>query len=193
MIKTAKALAAVIILIIPAIILAFGGRQTSFPPYVDGDGRISMPPDFKSQWSHLGSWVVTSEVVADPEESKLSHGTGIHNVYTQPESLKAFKRDGRWPDGAVLVLEASPIRWDDIPTGHVMYAGIAAQWFVMVKDVKGRFKNNPNWESGWGWALFKAADPKKNGSANAKKDCLGCHDLAKDTDYVFKQGYPALE
>ncbi len=29
------------------------------------------------------------------------------------------------------------------------------QWFVMVKDVKGRFSDNPLWGVGWGWALYK--------------------------------------
>jgi Cytochrome P460 len=74
-----------------------------------------------------------------------------------------------------------------------MYAGVATHWFVMVKDAKGRFKNNPSWEGGWGWALFKAADPKKNISTSAKNDCLSCHELAKDTDWIFKQGYPTLK
>jgi hypothetical protein len=193
MIKTAKALAVVIILIIPAIILAFGGRQSAYPPVVDKEGRISMPADFKSQWIHLGSWLVTSEVTADPEESRFSHGTGFHNVYTQPDSLKAYRKDGRWPDGTVLVLEVDPIQWDDIPTGHVMYAGAAARWFAMVKDAKGRFQGKPNWAGGWGWALFKAADPQKNVSASGKNDCLSCHELAKDTDWIFKQGYPTLK
>ena len=68
-----------------------------------------------------------------------------------------------------------------------------AAWFVMVKDQKGRFKGNPNWGEGWGWALFKPADPEKNVSTNYRKDSIGCHIPAKKTDWVYLQGYPTLK
>ena len=90
-------------------------------------------------------------------------------------------------------MEVRAIKWDDVPTGHVMYAGENSASFVMVKDSKGRFKNNSNWGDGWGWALFKADAPKKNISTNYKNDCLGCHEVAKDTDRVFVHGYPTLK
>jgi len=89
-------------------------------------------------------------------------------------------------------MEIRTMKWDDLPTGHVIYADEPVDWFVMVKDGKGRFKNNPNWGDGWGWALFKAADPKKNVSASYKADCMSCHEVAKDTDRVFVHGYPTL-
>jgi cytochrome c len=135
---------------------------------------------------------VTSQTALGPGLGKTAPGSGFNEVYTQPESFRAYKKTGKWPDGTVLVMEIRTMKWDDLPTGHVIYADDPADWFVMVKDGKGRFKNNPNWGDGWGWALFKAADPKKNISTNYKNDCLHCHEVAKDTDWVFIHGYPTL-
>ena len=78
-------------------------------------------------------------------------------------------------------------------TGQAYWAGDIASWFMMVKDEKGRFKDNPNWGEGWGWALFNAEDPNKNVSTNFQKDCIPCHIPAKNTGWVYIQGYPTLK
>jgi hypothetical protein len=48
-------------------------------------------------------------------------------------------------------------------TGDAHWATDIKVWFVLIKDSKGRYKNNPLWGDGWGWALFKqvATDYKK--------------------------------
>jgi len=173
--------------------LALAGDELAFfSPYVDSKGNISLPSDFLSAWVHLGTWVVTSQTAVGPGISETSPGPGLHGVYTQPGSLKAYKMDSKWPDGTVIIKEIRTIKWDDMPTGHVIYGDEATSWFVMIKDSKGRFKNNPNWGEGWGWALFKGNNPKKNLSTNCKNDCVGCHEAVRSSDRVFIQGYPAL-
>jgi len=178
--------------IILVLTFAIAEKQESFNPYVDSAGTITLPPDFRSTWAYLGTWVVTSQIAAGPEQNKMSHANGIHEVFTQPESLKAYQKTGSWPDGAVLILEVRPVQWDDLPTGHVMYAGDEIEISVMAKDSTNRFNGHANWGGGWGWGLFKAADHQTNASQDHKIDCLGCHEVAKDTDWVFIQGYPAL-
>ena len=191
--KISKALLAAAIFIIPLLALAAGEKPASFSTYVDGNGSISPPKYFRNTWAHLGTWVVTSRApMPGAESAHTTPGAGLHDVYAQPESVKAYQKTGRWPDGTVIVKEVRAISWDDLPTGHVMYAGDRAECFVMVKDAKGRFKDNPNWGDGWGWALFRSADPKKNVSTGYKTDCMGCHEVAKDTDRVFVNGYPTL-
>ena len=66
------------------------------------------------------------------------------------------------------------------------------QWFVMIKDNKGRFTDNPLWGDGWGWALFKPTDKTTNVATDYKSDCMGCHIPAKDTDWVYVEAYPTL-
>ena len=188
MIKTSLLIA---LFLLPIITLGAGGKEASFSPYVDGNGNITLPEDFRATWVHLGTIFVTSQT-AIPGLGKAAPGSGLHDVYTQPESLRAYKKTSKWADGTVIVMESRTMKWDDVPTGHVIYGGKPTDWFVMVKDGKGRFKNSPNWGDGWGWALFRAADPKKNASTGYKNDCLSCHEVAKDTDWVFIDGYPTL-
>ncbi len=182
----------VIFFTIPIITLAVAEKQEPFSPYVDDKGTITLPSDFRLSWVHLGTWVLTSQVAAGPERPQTSPVSGLHDVYTQPESLKAFKTAGSWPDGTVLIKEIRSIMWDDLPTGHVIYAGEETEWLVMVKDSQSRFKDHPNWSEGWGWALFKPGDSPKNISTDCRKDCLGCHEVVRDTDWVFVHGYPSL-
>jgi hypothetical protein len=156
--------------------------------YVDVAGNISMPSEFRSRWVHLGTWLVTSRVPIDPGIARTAPGSGIHNVYTQPSSLKFYTETGKWPDGAVLVMEIRSIRWDDLPTGHVIGQGDPVKWLVMVKDTEKRFPDNPHWGDGWGWALFEPGAETKNASTDYRKDCRGCHELVMTSDWIFSQG-----
>lgn len=73
-----------------------------------------------------------------------------------------------------------------------MWAGEPDVWFVMIKDSRNRFPENPNWGDGWGWALFKSAKPDKNVSSDYREDCISCHVPAKETDWVYIKGYPTI-
>jgi hypothetical protein len=178
-----KAVCVTVLFLFPGLTVGGAENPGPFSPYVDEKGAITLPRDFRSTWVHLGSWAVPA-----------SHepGSGFHDVYTQPESYRAYRKDGKWPDGAVIVKEIRKVRWDEMATGHVVYADEPSVWFVMVKDARSRFSGNPNWGDGWGWALFEAADPTKNASTDYKEDCLACHEPARDTDWVYIQGYPTL-
>lgn len=157
--------------------------QDSFSPHVNGSGEISFPENFRTSMVHLGSWFV-------PEGS----ASGFHDVYTQRESVEAFRDTGQFPDGATLVKELRGAHADNYTTGEgVSYASSELkQWFVMIKDSQGRFDNNPVWGDGWGWALFTADDRTQNAASNYQNDCLGCHVPARDTDWIYTEGYPTL-
>jgi len=156
--------------------------QEVFSPNVDSNGNISMPIDFRINMVHLGSWFVP-----DGEAS------GFHDVYTERESALAYRETGNFPDGATLVKELRADKTGSFTTGEdVGYATDLKQWFVMVKDAKGRFTRNPLWGDGWGWALFKPDAPAKNVATSYKSDCLGCHVPAKSNDWVYSEAYPTL-
>jgi len=105
----------------------------SFSPYVDSKGNINLPDDFRKTMVHLGSWFV-------PEGG----ASGFHDVYTEEETVDVFRQTGKFPDGAVLVKELRASSSGDYTTGKgVSYANDSLkQWFVMVKDSKGRFSQN---------------------------------------------------
>jgi hypothetical protein len=157
--------------------------KESFSPNVDEKGNISLPADFQLSMVHLGSWFV-------PEGG----ASGFHGVYTEKSSAEAYRKNGKFPDGATLVKELRASQSGNYTTGdNVSYATKdLKQWFVMVKDVKGRFPENPIWGDGWGWALYKPNDKSVNVAKDYRTDCLGCHVPAKDKDWVYTEAYPVL-
>ncbi len=163
----------------PTVVFADEG----FSPYVDRKGNISFPEGFRMSMVHLGSWFVPSGAAS-----------GFHDVYTQKESVEHYQRTGKFPDGAVLVKELRASLAGDYTTGQGVHHATSElkQWFVMVKDNKNRFSDNPIWGEGWGWALFKPADTNENLASDYKSDCLGCHVPARDNDWVYTEAYPAL-
>ncbi len=156
-----------------------------FSPYVDKDGGLRLPQGYKQTWAHLGSWAVAQKRGSDVFE--------MHDVYTPRETITAYNNTGEFPDGAVLVKEVRESKSDRLTTGHAAWSTDIKVWFVMVKDRKGRFKDNPHWGEGWGWALFEAKDPKRNVSAGYETSCIACHAPVKDSDWVYVTGYPDLQ
>jgi Cytochrome P460 len=174
------------------ITLLVGGTLTAseekhqardFSPYVDEQGGISLPRDIRDNWTHLGAWALPENVAE-----------GFHDVFTQRGIVEGYKKNNdRFPDGSVLVKEVRSAKSASMTTGpNVLSADEAVLWFVMIKDEKNRFPDNPNWGNGWGWGLFYAKDPDKNVSTDFRKDCIPCHAPARETDWVYMQGYPSL-
>jgi hypothetical protein len=70
-------------------------------------------------------------------------------VYASPGTIAAYRKDGHFSDGAVLVKEVFKTTTKGMKTGTVSSAGTLAGWFVMVKDSVGRFSGNKLWGDGW--------------------------------------------
>lgn len=155
----------------------------SFSPYVDEKGNISLPEDFHINMVHMGSWFA-------PEGG----ASGFHEVYTEASTVLHYRETGMFPDGATLIKELRASESGDYTTGPGINHATTAikQWFVMIKDTKGRFPDNAIWGDGWGWALYKPDNRDQNVSTDYKKDCLGCHVPAKDTDWIYIEAYPVL-
>lgn len=151
---------------------------------VDTSGQISFPENFRVNMAHLGSWFVPA-----------GDASGFHDVYTQPESLTAYRQSGKFPDGAVIVKELRASATGNYTTGAGVSHSTAElkQWFVMVKDSQNRFADSPLWGDGWGWALFTPDGGTVNQASNYQTDCLGCHIPAKATDWVYTEAYPVLK
>jgi hypothetical protein len=155
-----------------------------FSEYVDDKGNISLPNDYRTKFSHLGTFSVASKSGGHTDE--------LHNVYTREEDVAAFQRDGKFPDGAVIVKEVYATEMEVLTTGDSSWATDTKVWFVMIKDSVGRFKENKLWGEGWGWALFEGKDPKKQVATNYGVDCRTCHVPAQKDDWIYLRGYPTL-
>jgi Cytochrome P460 len=157
----------------------------TFSPYVGKDGSISWPADYRDKFVFLGTY-------ADATKGDKSIDQ-IHNVYAPLEDVQAYRRDGKFPDGTVLVKEVCGVDADKLTTGQAHWVMDTMLWFVMIKDSKGRFPGNDLWGNGWGWALFKANEPTRNVATDFKTDCLTCHIPAKKDDWIYVRGYPILK
>ena len=163
---------------------------STYTSLVDDAGNISLPADFESNWVFIGTWSIAGE---DVEQSGAASGHGaaaLHNVYTQPGIIEAFRDNGKFPDGAVLIKELLSTETVQMTTGKVSRGKEIEGWFIMVKDAQNRFPGNKLWGDGWGWFLF---DPgKKLKTKDYKAECLGCHIPAKQNDWIYVEGYPIL-
>jgi hypothetical protein len=149
---------------------------------VDAAGHIRKPPDYRDRYQTLGTYAVL-----DPT------GNELHYTYASPGAAEFYRKNGRFEDGTVLVKEVFATTHASLTTGDAHWARSTKVWFVMIKDEKKRFPDNPLWGDGWGWALFKSDAPDRQVATDYRKDCLGCHIPAKSNDWVYVQGYPVLE
>jgi Cytochrome P460 len=152
---------------------------------VDANGNLRVPADYRAVYQFLGSWAVAADQGQGSKE--------IHVVYAAPDTIAAYSKDGRFPDGSVLVKEVFEATTAAMTTGTVSHAQKLKGWFVMVKDSKNSHPGNRLWGEGWGWSWFDAANPVKTTSKDFRTDCLGCHIPAKATDWIYVSGYPGLK
>ena len=160
-----------------------GVRQTQAA--VDAQGTLRVPPDYQTTYESLGSWAIAADEGRGSKE--------LHVVRASPGSIEAYRRDGRFPDGTVLVKEVFETATKEMTTGTVSHAEKLKGWFVMVKDSAGRYPGNALWGDGWGWSWFDAADPTKTTSTDYRLNCKSCHVPARATDWIYVDGYPALK
>jgi Cytochrome P460 len=160
-----------------------GVRQTQAA--VDAQGTLRVPPDYQTTYESLGSWAIAADEGRGSKE--------LHVVRASPGSIEAYRKDGRFPDGTVLVKEVFEAATKEMTTGTVSHAGKLKGWFVMVKDSNGRYPGHALWGDGWGWSWFDAADPTKTTSTDYRLNCKSCHVPARATDWIYVDGYPALK
>jgi hypothetical protein len=108
------------------------------------------------------SWVLVG--------SMLNEGS-VHKVYISPPAYQEFAKNGRFPEGTMMVLEGVRSGGNEIT---------ALQ--VSVKD-------SNRYEGGWGYFDF---GDKSMTRAGLNGGCRSCHEERAKTDHVFTQFYPVL-
>lgn len=160
-------------------------RVTMDGSAVDAMGNLRVPLRYRSTYRYLGAWAVAAE--------KNKGSAELHVVYASSGATTAYNETGRFPDGTVLVKEVFEAVTAEMTTGTVSYQNTLKGWFVMIKDSKNSYPDNKLWGNGWGWSWFDVADPLKTTSTDFQADCLSCHIPAKETDWIYVEGYPDLK
>jgi len=146
---------------------------------------MRVPVDYRTAYQSLGSWAVAADKGQGSKE--------IHIVYASPGTITAYRKNGRFPDGSVLVKEVFQADTEEMTTGTVSHSQTLKGWFVMMKDSKDSHPGNKLWGDGWGWSWFDAANPSETTSTDYKVDCLPCHVPARASDWIYVKGYPPLK
>ena len=170
-----------------AAFVAYGQMDPTVPMaqgVADANGNLHVPEDYRTLYQSLGSWAVAADEGKGSKE--------LHVVYASPGTIAAYRKDGHFPDGAVLVKEVHEAATAQMTTGTVSHAGTMKGWFVMLRDSNGRYAGNKLWGEGWVWSWFDAANPLKTTSTDFKADCQACHVPAQSTEWVYASGYPPL-
>lgn len=152
---------------------------------VDSTGKMRVPGDYRTTYQLLGSWAVAADQGEGSKE--------LHVVYASPGTITAYLKDGRFPEGTVLVKEVFETATGQFTTGTVSHAQTLKGWFIMVKASSGRYSGNKLWGDGWGWSWFDVGNPSKTTSTDYETDCRSCHLPARATDGVYVGGYPPLK
>jgi Cytochrome P460 len=116
----------------------------------DTNGNLHVPNAYRTTYDFLGTWAVAAD-----------HGQGsqeLHVVYASPGTITAYRRDGHFPDGTVLVKEVHFAATGQMTTGTVSHADMLRGWFVMVKDSRGRYPGN-NMAGGGGGSTQPTRQP----------------------------------
>ena len=185
--------ALIALVVIPSITIAQPSIEDTYTTLVDASGEIRIPERFRSEWAFLGTWSVAEQ---DGEQSSDAAGrgaAGLHNVYTQPDVIEAYRETGEFPDGTVLVKELLTGATKPMTTGVVSRGTDVEGWFILVKDTEGRFTGNPLWGEGWGWVFYAGEDRTTPVTESYQAECMGCHIPARETDWIYVEGYPVLE
>ncbi|MBB6186448.1 cytochrome P460 family protein [Rhodanobacter sp. MP7CTX1] len=164
---------------------------------VDRFGKLHVPANYRTTYQFLGTWAVARDQGPGSAE--------MHVLYASPGTIDAYRKDGHFPDGAVLVKEVYRAATEAMTTGTVSHVDSLRGWFVMVRDRNGHHPASDVWGDGWGWSWFDAANPSvasrslpmKDGvvrpTFDYKLNCKGCHAPAKATEWIYTEGYPPLK
>jgi hypothetical protein len=173
-----------------ALVFAASGRSMaaaaaprSAPP-VDAKGHLHVPSNYRDTYEYLGSWAIAA--------NKGPGSKQIHEVYASPGTIAAYRKTGKFPDGTTLIKAVYATQTAAMTTGMVSRIGKLQGWFVMVRDDRNDHPGNPLWAKGWGWSWFDADKPEKTTSTSFEANCQGCHIPARETGWVYTQGYAPL-
>lgn len=166
------------------VLVSLAAYRDSSAAVVDENGNLRVPSGYRTSYQFLGTWAIADD--------KNKGAKDFHVVYASPGTIDAYRKNGRFADGSVLVKEVLQSTTQKMTTGTVSRAQKLVGWFVMVKESKNVHPNNKLWGNGWAWSYFDAKSTTKTTSTNFQTDCLPCHVPARSTDWVYVQGYLPL-
>ncbi len=147
------------------------------------DGALEQPTGY-CEWIYVGTPLTPNDV-----NGGNAPFPDFHSVYINPTAWQPYKRDGKFPDGTVLVKELVSVGETAASSGKGYFMGEFIGLETAVKDSK-RFPKEPG---SWAYFTFGHSYPlAKTTKAQAIASCAACHVALAADDMVFTQYYPVL-
>lgn len=184
--KTVSITAPLVCAFVMAIAVAVAGQAEAAQGAAKytAKGELLMLKNYR-QWVFVGAPLTPNDMnngkAAFPE---------FHHVYIDPASFAAYKKNGKFPNGTVIVKELAGVGAKSSASGSGYFAGEFVGVAATVKDAK-RFAKEPG---NWAYFSFMGDDGKALASAKAQATaaCNVCHQQNAAEDWVFTQHYPVL-
>jgi hypothetical protein len=136
--------------------------------------EVPYPANYRD-WTHVKSMII--------EPGHPLHGTfgGIHHLYGNEAAMRGY-REGKFPDGAVIVFDLL----EAVAADHTVTEGSRKIVGVMHRDAK-KFAAT----GGWGFEGFAGdSGTQRAVGRNAATACFACHQAKRDQGYVFSAYRP---
>jgi hypothetical protein len=177
------------IIILVAIVLL---SSVAFRQYTTQTASGSEAPEYTSDSQfklpeHYRDWVYLTTGFDMSYNPAMSMGHHMFdNVFVNPESYKAFKETGTWPDKTVLLIEARGAE----SKGSINQAGNFQGTEVMA--IEAHVKDESHFPSKWAFFGFDGDGVKTAKMIPASASCYTCHSQHAAVDTTFVQFYPTL-
>lgn len=153
-----------------AFILVLSGLSLTTTPLA-ATAEVPYPKGYRA-WHHVKSMVI------EEGHALFASFGGIHHIYANDKAMAGY-RDGRFPDGAVIVFDLM----EAVRNNGALTEGKRKVLGVMHKDAR-KFAAT----GGWGFEGFAGGEPTKRVVGNdAVSACFACHQPQKAQDYTFSR------
>lgn len=136
------------------------------------DDAVPYPEGYR-HWTHVKSTII------GPTSPLYPQIGGIQHIYANEKGMEGY-RNGRFPEGSILIYDFLKTEEDAKNTGRIIEASRRFT-SVMVKDSK-RYAAT----GGWGFEEFRGdSQTDRMIAQDAPAKCYNCHTQRKDNDFVF--------
>lgn len=143
------------------------------------DGELEYPKDYRT-WVFLSAGM---DMTYGPNAPMAGHHM-FDNVFVDRAAHDAFLKTGRWPEGAIFVLEIRGGQGE----GSINKGGFF-QTSLMGVEVHVKDRRYP---SGWAFFGFNPQAPAASAALPQTSACNQCHEKSAAVDTTFVQFYPTL-
>lgn len=172
-----------IVLLSSAAFRQYATQTTSgaeYAPEYTSDSQFKFPEHYRD-WVYL----TTGFDMSYNPAMRMGHHM-FDNVFVNPESYKAFKETGTWPDKTVLLIEARGAE----SKGSINQAGNYQGTEVMA--IEAHVKDESRFSGKWAFFGFDNDSAKTAKMIPTSASCYSCHSQHAAVDTTFVQFYPTL-